>query len=72
MMDYLRYYLCSLTVGVAIIGFMLGGQWMWLGLATFSVFRGLDLVLGNRGVGSQNPPSRYLHKILEPCCERVL
>ncbi len=46
MMDYLRYYLCSLTVIVAIIGFMLGGQWMWLGLGTFPVLMALDLLLG--------------------------
>ena len=46
MMDYLRYYLCSLTVGIAIIGFMLGGQWMWLGLGTFPVLMALDLLLG--------------------------
>ena len=37
MMDYLRYYLCSLMVLVGIAGFVAGGWWMLAGLGTFFV-----------------------------------
>lgn len=30
-MDYLRYYINSLFVILGIVGFLLGGQWVWLG-----------------------------------------
>ncbi len=46
MMDYLRYYLCSVAVATGLAGFLLGGQWMWLGLGTFPALLVLDLVLG--------------------------
>lgn len=37
MKDYLRYYLCSLTVLAGIAGFIAGGWWMGAGLGTFFV-----------------------------------
>jgi alkane 1-monooxygenase len=37
MKDYLRYYLCSLTVLAGIGGFIAGGWWMGAGLGTFVV-----------------------------------
>ena len=37
MKDYLRYYLCSLTVLAGIGGFVAGGWWMGAGLGTFFV-----------------------------------
>ncbi|MEL0083389.1 MAG: alkane 1-monooxygenase [Gammaproteobacteria bacterium] len=46
MMDYLRYYLCTLIVLAGIAGCALGGQWMWLGIATYPILGILDLLLG--------------------------
>ncbi len=34
-MDYLRYYLANIIVLVGIVGFLLGGSWVWLGIATY-------------------------------------
>ncbi len=34
-MNYVRYYLGAVIVGVGIAGFLLGGQWVWLGIATY-------------------------------------
>lgn len=45
-MDYLRYYLCSLVVAAGVAGFLLGGQWLWLGAVTFPVLLVLDLLCG--------------------------
>ncbi len=45
-MDYLRYYLGPAMVLAGIVGFALGGQWVWLGAATILVVLGLDLLLG--------------------------
>jgi alkane 1-monooxygenase len=42
--DYLRYYLCSLVVLAGVMGFVLGGWWMWAGVGTFFVLAGLDAV----------------------------
>lgn len=44
-MDTLRYYLVPLTTLVGVIGFGLGGGYVWLGLATFPVLLVLDIVL---------------------------
>ena len=46
-MDYLRYYLNSLIVACGIAGFLLGGGWVWLGVATFIPLFAADLLLGN-------------------------
>jgi len=46
MMDYLRYYICTLMVLTGIVGFMLGSHWMWAGVATFPVLLVLDLLFG--------------------------
>nr|ART37428.1 E146 [uncultured bacterium] len=46
-MDYLRYYLNTLLVAVAILGFYLGGQWVWLGASTYLFLLVLDLMLPN-------------------------
>lgn len=44
-MDALRYYLAPLTSLTGVIGFLLGGDYVWLGLETFPVLLTLDLVL---------------------------
>jgi alkane 1-monooxygenase len=43
-MDYLRYYLGTLFVVAGIVGFVLGGGWIWLGASTFLVVTVLDLM----------------------------
>lgn len=46
MIDTLRYYLIiPLTTLAGVIGFMMGGGWVWLGAATFPVLAVLDMVL---------------------------
>ena len=44
-MDHLRYYLVPLTTSAGILGFILGGPWVWLGIATFPVLLLLDVLL---------------------------
>lgn len=44
-MDYLRYYVVPLTTFCGLLGFVLGGDWVWLGLATFPVLLVLDVTL---------------------------
>lgn len=46
MVDYLRYYLCSAVVLTGIAGFVLGGYWMWSGVATFFILWGLAELTG--------------------------
>lgn len=46
-MDYLRYYFNTLLVLAAILGFYLGGQWVWIGASTYLVLLMLDLLLAN-------------------------
>jgi len=41
-MNYLRYYLGALMVIAGITGFIIGGPWVWLGLATFIPLLVLD------------------------------
>ena len=47
-MDYLRYYLGSLMMIGGVAGFVLGGGWVWLGLATFPMVTALDLAFSGR------------------------
>ena len=35
MIDYLRYYSGPACVAVGIVGFGIGGTWMWAGFATY-------------------------------------
>ncbi|MDY6930190.1 MAG: alkane 1-monooxygenase [Pseudomonadota bacterium] len=44
-MDTLRYYLVPLITMAGVVGFYLGGGWVWLGAATFPVLLILDAVL---------------------------
>lgn len=44
-MDSLRYFVVPLTTATGIVGFLLGGQYVWLGVATFPLFLILDIVL---------------------------
>jgi toluene methyl-monooxygenase len=44
-MDVLRYYSVNVLVGIAILGFALGGQWAWLGIGVFPVLLLLDTIL---------------------------
>lgn len=44
-MDTFRYYLVPLTTLAGVVGFVLGGGYVWLGLATFPVLLALDILL---------------------------
>ena len=44
-MDSLRYYISPLVTSCGILGFALGGPWVWLGAATFPVLLILDILL---------------------------
>ena len=44
-MDYLKYYAATLVLGIGFVGFVLGGDWVWLGAATFVVITTLDFLL---------------------------
>ena len=43
-MDSLRYYIVPLTTFCGVLGFWLGGPWVWMGIGTFPVLMVLDLV----------------------------
>ncbi len=42
MKDYLRYYSAVVVLAIAYAGFLLGGDWLWLGIATFPGLALLD------------------------------
>jgi len=42
-MGYLRYYLGNVFTLLGVVGFALGGSWVWLGAATFPLLVALDL-----------------------------
>lgn len=44
-MDTLRYYLIPLVTASGVIGFCLGGDWVWLGAMTFPALMLLDVLL---------------------------
>lgn len=44
-MDTLRYYISPLVTLVGATGFYLGGDWVWLGAATFPLLMALDIAL---------------------------
>ena len=44
-MDYLKYYSAAVVLGIGFTGFMLGGDWVWLGASTFLVITALDFFL---------------------------
>ncbi|SEP86030.1 alkane 1-monooxygenase [Solimonas aquatica] len=44
-MDYLKYYAASVVLAIGFAGFMLGGDWVWLGASTFLLITALDLLL---------------------------
>ncbi|MBV2133343.1 xylene monooxygenase subunit XylM [Pseudomonas sp. MAP12] len=44
-MDTLRYYLIPLVTACGVIGFYYGGDWVWLGAATFPLLMVLDIAL---------------------------
>ena len=47
MMKYLRYFITPVLLQAVMIGILLGGHWMWFGLAVlFVVVIGGDAVLG--------------------------
>ncbi|MCH9826415.1 MAG: alkane 1-monooxygenase [Gammaproteobacteria bacterium] len=45
MSDYLKYYAAGLLLAAGFAGYMLGGNWVWLGFATFPIVVGLDVLL---------------------------
>lgn len=44
-MDMLRYLIMPATTLVGILGFLIGGPWVWLGAATFAFFTVMDALL---------------------------
>ncbi len=46
MLDYLKYWTPVLVLGVAYGGFIVGGDWVWLGIISFPVLALLDTVAG--------------------------
>jgi hypothetical protein len=46
-MDTLRYYIIPLITCSGIVGFGLGGEWVWLGALTFPVLAVFDILLPN-------------------------
>lgn len=44
-MDTFRYYVVPLTTLAGVVGFLLGGDYVWLGLATFPVLLVFDIIL---------------------------
>lgn len=46
-MDYLRYYLPAVIQLIAYAGFAIGGDWVWLGIATLPTLGLVDSVLPN-------------------------
>ncbi|WP_295678871.1 alkane 1-monooxygenase [uncultured Nevskia sp.] len=45
MNDYLKFYIPFGIVAVATLGFVLGGHWVWLGIATFPLLAVFDTLL---------------------------
>ncbi|MCG2633512.1 MAG: fatty acid desaturase [Gammaproteobacteria bacterium] len=62
MWDYLRYFLNNLLLLVAISGFVLGGQWVWLGAASFPVLLLLDCVTGD-DLATRRPGPGWLYDL---------
>jgi hypothetical protein len=46
-MDYLRYYLASIVQLIAYAGFLLGGDWVWLGIASLPALAVIDSLFPN-------------------------
>ncbi len=44
-MDSLRYFIIPATTAVGVLGFLLGGQYVWLGIGTFAVLLVFDVLL---------------------------
>ncbi len=44
-MDTIRYYLIPLVTACGALGFYYGGDWVWLGAATFPALMVLDVIL---------------------------
>ena len=69
-MDYLRYYLANLLTLLGIVGFLLGGGWVWLGAATILLILVGDLIFGrDERPRTVNAPALadvplYLHVLL--------
>jgi p-cymene methyl-monooxygenase len=60
-MDYGRYYLGVVLQLAVIASFLVGGNWVWLGIASLPVFSLIDSVLPNdfaiRRVATRNWPT---------------
>jgi p-cymene methyl-monooxygenase len=46
MSDYLKYWVPVLVLAVSFAGFFIGGNWVWLGIASFPVLAVLDTMAG--------------------------
>lgn len=72
-MDYARYYVGPLFMLAGVIGFLLGGPWVWLGASTFGLAIVLDLMALEPDYSTRtiNHPALaelplYLHVLLVP------
>ena len=45
MTDYLKYYAATVMLGLTIAGYLIGGDWVWLGFSTFFIVTLTDFVL---------------------------
>lgn len=61
-MDYLRYYLAVLLQLAVIAGFIAGGNWVFVGIASFFVLAAVDSMLPN-DMADRNMTSRALSDI---------
>lgn len=67
-MDYLKYWTPVGVVGLAFLGFFLGGDWVWLGIVTFPALAVLDSVFP-RDYGVRKMNNRTLANIpIWLCC----
>ncbi|HKY92617.1 MAG TPA: alkane 1-monooxygenase [Nevskiaceae bacterium] len=67
-MDYLKYWTPVAVVATAYAGFFLGGNWVWLGIATFPALALLDTLAG-KDYGVRNMSNRTLANIpIWLCC----
>lgn len=53
-MDYLRYYLGTAFMAAGLLGFALGGSWVWLGASTFLALVVLDLVFWGQDLAERD------------------
>jgi alkane 1-monooxygenase len=59
MKDYLRYYIGPLCVATGVTGFILGGNWLWLGISTYAVVAACDIFM-RRDIATRDMKNPFL------------